>query len=49
MRIAHITTDEVNQALAVQAARPLGATMTALDPDGYSVEFAQGGRGKKPS
>ena len=33
MKIAHITTDEVNQALAVQAARPLGVTMTPLDPE----------------
>jgi hypothetical protein len=30
MRIAHITTDEVNQALAVDAAKPLGALVTPL-------------------
>jgi hypothetical protein len=30
MQIAHITTDEVNQALAVCAARPLGAQVTSL-------------------
>ena len=30
MRIAHITTDEVNQALAVRAARALGALVTPL-------------------
>jgi hypothetical protein len=30
MRIAHITTDEVNQALADRAARPLGVLVTAL-------------------
>lgn len=28
---------------------PWERSMTALDPDGYSVEFAQGRRGKKPS
>jgi hypothetical protein len=32
MRIAHITTDEVNQALALQVARPLGVTVTPLGP-----------------
>jgi hypothetical protein len=30
MRIAHVTTDEVNQALADRAARPLGALVTPL-------------------
>ncbi|MEO7735788.1 MAG: VOC family protein [Kofleriaceae bacterium] len=28
---------------------PWERSMTALDPDGYSVEFAQGRRGKKPT
>ena len=28
---------------------PWERSMTAFDPDGYSVEFAQGRRGKKPS
>ena len=28
---------------------PWERSMTALDPDGYAVEFAQGRRGKKPS
>jgi hypothetical protein len=36
MRIAHVTTDEVNHAVAVQAARPLGATMTQLNPQEMS-------------
>jgi hypothetical protein len=39
MRIAHITTDEVNQALAVQVARPLGAAMTPLGPGEMSTHF----------
>jgi hypothetical protein len=30
MRIAHVTTDEVNQDLAVRAARPLGAVVVQL-------------------
>ena len=30
MRIAHVTTDEVNQALAVHKATPLGAIVTQL-------------------
>jgi hypothetical protein len=38
MRIAHITTDEVNQALAVQVARPLGAAVTPLGPDEMSTQ-----------
>ena len=33
MRIAHVTTDEVDQELAVQAASPIGATMTPLGPE----------------
>jgi hypothetical protein len=33
MRIAHVTTDEVNLALAVQVANRLGATITALSTD----------------
>jgi len=37
MRIAHITTDEVNQALAVQAAGPLGAIVTPLGPEAIST------------
>jgi catechol 2,3-dioxygenase-like lactoylglutathione lyase family enzyme len=28
---------------------PWERSMTALDPDGYSVEFAQGRRGKRPA
>jgi len=38
MRIAHITTDEVNQALAVQAARPFGAIVTPLGPEEMSTD-----------
>jgi hypothetical protein len=30
MRFAHVTTDEVNQALAIQAARAVGAIVTAI-------------------
>jgi hypothetical protein len=36
VRIAHVTTDEVNQALAVQVAKPLGAIVTPLGPDEIS-------------
>jgi hypothetical protein len=36
MRIAHITTDEVNQALALRVARPLGVTVTQLGPEEMS-------------
>jgi len=36
MRIAHVTTDEVNQALALQVATPLGVTVTPLGPEEMS-------------
>jgi len=37
MRIAHITTDEVNQALVVRAARLFGAIVTPLGPEAIST------------
>ena len=37
MRIAHVTTDEVNQALAARAAKPLGVTVTPLGPEEMST------------
>ncbi len=39
MRIAHVTTDEVNLALGVEAASPLGASMTPLGPGEMSTHF----------
>jgi hypothetical protein len=33
MRIAYVTTDEVNRALAARIARPLGAAVTPLHPE----------------
>ncbi len=39
MRIAHVTTDEVNQALAVHAAKSLGADVTPLAPEDVATRM----------
>ena len=43
MRIAHVTTDEVNQDLAVQVARSLGAVMIPLGPEAMPTRLVRRG------